>query len=295
MRLTKLLIAILFFLLLWWPGAFSSQPWRTWFWATRPGTTATYSPYTEWAAGYYWFYKIPAEGGHREQLAFRSPEDRRSTSWGQRLVKANVIYIVTYVTDTPNWGNVSQFIDIGPPCGNWRSAMFEEGETTRSQTYSLLAAAQSNRELPIGIDAAVAKTEELAPGVTATIQATPELPITTQAAIAGNPELAHPVRAAIRAELLLEPGIIAAIGKDFSLVPGVTATVQGNPYQWYGTRAAIKGETEKSVGITAFVVKSRATQIMLEMENLWPQEMDLRSTPNSPSEWRDWRKHQLGQ
>jgi hypothetical protein len=295
MRLTKLLIAILFFLLLWWPGAFSSQPWRTWFWATRPGTTATYSPYTEWAAGYYWFYKIPAEGGHREQLAFRSPEDRRSTGWGQRLVKANVIYIVTYVTDTPNWGNVSQFIDIGPPCGNWRSAMFEEGETTRSQTYSLLAAAQSNRELPIGIDAAVAKTEELAPGVTATIQATPELPITTQAAIAGNPELAHPVRAAIRAELLLEPGIIAAIGKDFSLVPGVTATVQGNPYQWYGTRAAIKGETEKSVGITAFVVKSRATQIMLEMENLWPQEMDLRSTPNSPSEWRDWRKHQLGQ
>jgi hypothetical protein len=295
MRLTKLLIAILFFLLLWWPGAFSSQPWRTWFWATRPGTTATYSPYTEWAAGYYWFYKIPAEGGHREQLAFRSPEDRRSTGWGQRLVKANVIYIVTYVTDTPNWGNVSQFIDIGPPCGNWRSAMFEEGETTRSQTYSLLAAVQSNRELPVGIGATVAKTEELAPGVTATIQATPELPITTQAAIAGNPELVHPVRAAIRAELLLEPGIIAAIGKDFSLVPGVTATVQGNPYQWYGTRAAIKGETENSVGITAFVVKSRATQIMLEMENLWPQEMDLRSTPNSPSEWRDWRKHQLGQ
>lgn len=295
MRLTKLLIAILFFLLLWWPGAFSSQPWRTWFWATRPGTTATYSPYTEWAAGYYWFYKIPAEGGHREQLAFRSPEDRRSTGWGRRLVKKDVLYIITHAGDTPNWGNVSQFIDIGPPCGNWRSAMFEEGETTRSQTYSLLAAAQSNRELPIGIDAAVAKTEELAPGVTATIQATPELPITTQAAIAGNPELAHPVRAAIRAELLLEPGIIAAIGKDFSLVPGVTATVQGNPYQWYGTRAAIKGETEKSVGITAFVVKSRATQIMLEMENLWPQEMDLRSTPNSPSEWRDWRKHQLGQ
>jgi len=295
MRLTKLLIAILFFLLLWWPGTFPSQPWRTWFWATRPGTGATYSPYTEWAAGYYWFYKIPAEGGHREQLAFRSPEDRRSTGWGQRLIKKDVLYIVTYVTDTPNWGNVSQFIDIGPPCGNWRSAMFEEGETTRSQTYSLLAAAQSNRELPIGIDAAVAKTEELAPGVTATIQATPELPITTQAAIAGNPELAHPVRAAIRAELLLEPGIIAAVGKDFSLVPGVTATVQGNPYQWYGTRAAIKGETEKSVGITAFVVKSRATQIMLEMENLWPQEMDLRSTPNSPSEWRDWRKHQLGQ
>ena len=295
MRLTKLLIAILFFLLLWWPGTFPSQPWRTWFWATRPGTSATYSPYTEWAAGYYWFYKIPAEGGHREQLAFRSPEDRRSTGWGRRLVKKDVLYIITHAGDTPNWGNVSQFIDIGPPCGNWRSAMFEEGETTRSQTYSLLAAAQSNRELPIGIDAAVAKTEELAPGVTATIQATPELPITTQAAIAGNPELAHPVRAAIRAELLLEPGIIAAIGKDFSLVPGVTATVQGNPYQWYGTRAAIKGETEKSVGITAFVVKSRATQIMLEMENLWPQEMDLRSTPNSPSEWRDWRKHQLGQ
>jgi len=295
MRLTKLLIAILFFLVLWWPGTFPSQPWRTWFWATRPGTGATYSPYTEWAAGYYWFYKIPAEGGHREQLAFRSPEDRRSTGWGRRLVKKDVLYIITHAGDTPNWGNVSQFIDIGPPCGNWRSAMFEEGETTRSQTYSLLAAAQSNRELPIGIDAAVAKTEELAPGVTATIQATPELPITTQAAIAGNPELAHPVRAAIRAELYLEPAIIAAVGKDFSLDCGATATVQGNPYKWYGTRAAIIGETEKSVGITAFVVKSRATQIMLEMENLWPQELDLRSTPNSPSKFRDWRKQPIGQ
>ncbi len=291
MRLTKLLMAILFFLYLWWPYDVNLYkfPYRTWFWSTR------YTHGDEWPEGFYWFYKIPAEAGHREQLAFRSPEDRRSVGWGQRLIKKDVLYIITHAGDTPNWGNVSQFIDIGPPCGNWRSAMFEEGETTRSQTYSLLAAAQSNRELPIGIDAAVAKTEELAPGVTATIQATPELPITTQAAIAGNPELAHPVRAAIRAELLLEPGIIAAIGKDFSLVPGVTATVQGNPYQWYGTRAAIKGETEKSVGITAFVVKSRATQIMLEMENLWPQEMDLRSTPNSPSEWRDWRKHQLGQ
>lgn len=291
MRLTKLLMAILFFLYLWWPYDVNLYkfPYRTWFWSTR------YTHGDEWPEGFYWFYKIPAEAGHREQLAFRSPEDRRSVGWGQRLIKKDVLYIITYAGDTPNWGNVSQFIDIGPPCGNWLSGMFEEGETTRSQTYSLLAAAQSNRELPIGIDAAVAKTEELAPGVTATIQATPELPITTQAAIAGNPELAHPVRAAIRAELLLEPGIIAAIGKDFSLVPGVTATVQGNPYQWYGTRAAIKGETEKSVGITAFVVKSRATQIMLEMENLWPQEMDLRSTPNSPSEWRDWRKHQLGQ
>lgn len=291
MRLTKLLMAILFFLYIWWPYDVNLYkfPYRTWFYSSR------YSSGTEWPVGMYWFYKIPAENGHRAQLAFRSPEDRRSTGWGQRLIKKDVLYIITYAGDTPNWGNVSQFIDIGPPCGNWLSGMFEEGDITRSQTYSLLAAAQSNRELPIGIDAAVAKTEELAPGVTATIQATPELPITTQAAITGNPELAHPVRAAIRAELLLEPAIIAAVGKDCSLNSGATATIQGNPHKWYGTRAAIKGETEKTVGITAFVVKSRATQIMLEMENLWPQEMDLRSTPNSPSEWRDWRKHQLGQ
>jgi len=295
MRLTKLLIAILFFLLLWWPGAFPSQPWRTWFWATRPGTSATYSPYTEWAAGYYWFYKIPAEGGHREQLAFRSPEDRRSVGWGQRLVKKDVIYIITYPGDTPNWGNASQFIDIGPPCGNWLSGMFEEGEITRSQTYSVQAAVQAVREMPTSIGAAVAKNDELEAGITATIRATPELPIITQAAIAGNPELVHPIRAAIRAELYLEPAIIAAVGKDFSLDCGATATVQGNPYKWYGTRAAIKGETEKTVGIVAFVVKSRADQIMLEMENNWPQELDLRSTPNSPSKFRDWRKQPIGQ
>lgn len=295
MRLTKLLIAILFFLLLWWPGAFPSQPWRTWFWATRPGTTATDSPYTEWPAGYYWFYKIPAEGGHREQLAFRSPEDRRSTGWGQRLVKKDVIYIITYPGDTPNWGNASQFIDIGPPCGNWQSSMFEVGEITRSQTYSVQAAVQAVREMPTSIGAAVAKNDELGAGITATIRATPELPIITQAAIAGNPELVHPIRAAIRAELYLEPAIIAAVGKDFSLDCGATATVQGNPYKWYGTRAAIKGETEKTVGIVAFVVKSRADQIMLEMENNWPQELDLRSTPNSPSKFRDWRKQPIGQ
>ena len=292
MRLTKLLMAILFFLYLWWPvdPYIRRHPYRTWVWERRYDTNAT-----EWANGYYWFYRIPAENGHREQLAFRSPEDRRSEGWGQRLVKKDVIYIITYPGDTPNWGNVSQFIDVGPPCGNWRSSMFEEAEITRSQTYSVQAAVRAVREMPTSIGAAVAKNDELDAGITATIQATPELPVLTYAAIAGNPELVHPIRAAIRAELYLEPAIIAAVGKDFSLDCGATAAVQGNPYKWYGTRAAIKGETEKSVGIKAFVVKSRATQIMLEMENLWPQEMDLRSTPNSPSEWRDWRKHQLGQ
>jgi len=215
--------------------------------------------------------------------------------WGQRLVKKDVIYIITYPGDTPNWGNVSQFIDIGPPCGNWRSSMFEEAEITRSQTYSVQAAVQTVRELPGKIKATVAKNDELACGVTATIQAAPELPIEMRAAIMGNPEIEYPIRAAIRAERLLEPAIIASISKDFSLDSGVTATIQGNPLQWYGTRAAIKGETEKTVGIKAFVVKSRVNQIMLEMENLWPQELDLRSTPNSPSKFRDWRKQPIGQ
>ena len=292
MRLTKLLMAILFFLYLWWPvdPYIRRHPYRTWVWEQRYDTDAT-----EWANGYYWFYRIPAENGHREQLAFRSPEDRRSVGWGQRLVKKDVIYIITYPGDTPNWGNASQFIDIGPPCGNWQSSMFEVRETTRSQTYSVQAAVQAVREMPTSIGAAVAKNDELGAGITATIRATPELPIITQAAIAGNPELVHPIRAAIRAELYLEPAIIAAVGKDFSLDCGATATVQGNPYKWYGTRAAIKGETEKTVGIVAFVVKSRADQIMLEMENNWPQELDLRSTPNSPSKFRDWRKQPIGQ
>lgn len=275
---------------LWWQhdenlGKF---PYREWFWSTR------YTDSTSWAEGFYWFYKIPAEAGHEEQLAFRSPENRRSIDWSMQ-VKKDVLYIITHPGDTPNWGNVSQFIDIGPPCGNWRSSMFEEAEITRSQTYSVQAAIRTVRELPGKIKATVAKNDELDVGVTATIQATPELPIITQAAIAGNPELVHPIRAAIRAELYLEPAIIAAVGKDFSLDSGATAAVQGNPYKWYGTRAAIKGETEKTVGITAFVVKSRADQIMLEMENNWPQELDLRSTPNSPSKFRDWRKQPIGQ
>ena len=290
-KLSKLLMAILFFLYLWWPYDVNlyRQPYRTWFWSSR------YTHGTEWPDGMYLFYKIPAENGHREQLAFKSPEDRRSEGWGRRLVKKDVLYIITYPGDTPNWGNVSQFIDIGPPCGNWLSDMYVEGETTRSQTYSIQGAVQSNRGLPTKVSAAIAKNDKLTSGITATIQAAPELPIEMRAAIMGNPWIEYPIRAAVRTERLLEPAIIASVSKDFSLDSCVTATIQGNPLQWYGTRAAIKGETEKTVGIKAFVVKSRATQIMLEMENLWPQELDLRSTPKSPSEWRDWRKHNLGQ
>ena len=274
---------------LWWQhdenlGKF---PYREWFWSTR------YTDSTSWAEGFYWFYKIPAEAGHEEQLAFRSPENRRSIDWSMQ-VKKDVLYIITHPGDMPNWGNASQFIDIGPPCGNWLSSMYEEREITRSQTYSVQAAVRAVRELPAKVSAVAVKNDELTSGITATVQAAPELPIEMRAAIMGNPEIEYPIRAAIRSERHLEPAIIASVSKDFSLDSGVTATIQGNSLQWYGTRAAIKGETEKTVGITAFVVKSRADQIMLEMENNWPQELDLRSTPNSPSKFRDWRKQPIG-
>ena len=283
---------------LWWvtfSNLYASRPWDTWFYAMIIADAWGWPGWNNYEGNqYYWFKKISPSGGHRQQLAIKSDIPHPYVPNVQMAVKANTIYVCCYPGDTPNLGSVG-FIDIGPPCGNWWTDMYVEGETTRSQTYSIRGAVQSNRELPAKVSAAIAKNDELTSGITATIQAAPELPIEMRAAIMGNPELEYPIRAAIRAERLLEPAIIASISKDFSLDSGVTATIQGNPLQWYGARAAIKGETEKTVGIKAFVVKSRATQIMLEMENLWPQELDLRSTPNSPSRFNDWRTDQLGE
>ncbi len=281
---------------LWWPNAFPAQAHRSWFWALRPGTSETVSPYTEWAAGYYWFYKIPAENGHRIQLAFKSPVDRRSEGWGQRLVKANVIYIVTYPGDTPNWGSSSSLVEIGPPCWNWYSDMYElVSATTRSQTFGLNAAIRANRNKITKVKAAIAKTDSLNYTAKGAIAGNPELEISIRSAISGDAERTVPMRAAIRAERVLEPAIIAAVARDFDLPVRAKAAISGDAQKECRIRAGIKGETQKTVGITAFVVKTRVDKIMLEMENLWPQELDLRSTPNWASKFKDYRKSGLGE
>lgn len=277
-------------MVLWWPGAFRSQPWRSWFWAKRPGDSGSGLDFTEWATGYYWFYKIPSENGHLEQLAFKSPEDRRSLSHGRRLVKATAVYILTYQNDTPNWGTNSTLVAIGPPCGNWHSNLYETHEVTRSQTFGILAAVRAERQKIAKVRAAVAKTGELECTVQAAVMAQLDLPIEMHVAVMGERERALFMRAAVRTERLLESTVEAAVGKDFSLPSIMEATVQGNVHLHHGMRVAVRGETQKFVGITAFVVKSRADHIYLEFENLLPQEMDLRGVPNWPSRVKDYRK-----
>lgn len=268
-----------------WPGFHSEQPWGVWFWAE--GEPIALSP------GQYEFYKIPPEDGYQEQLAFRSPVDRTATQYGDLTVRAGIVYLLTYPGDLPNWGTIASLVAISPPCGNWNSLLYETTEYIRSQTWGLLAAIQAEREKVCSIIAAVAMTGQLSLGVLATIQAQPELPLGLKAAVLGERSRDLPIRAAIRAERILEPSIMAAVGKDFELPAGITATVQGDVEVHCHLKAAVLGETEKSVGIVAYVVKSREQAILLEMENLGPQDLDFRSVPNWPSKVKDYRKSSL--
>jgi hypothetical protein len=282
-----------------WPAYWGNQPWDTWFWAALPHDDVTCYPYGWYGSyrtepiTYYWFQKISPSGGHREQLAVRSPVTL--TSVFGYTIKANVVYILCYEDDTPNWGNTSSLISIAPPCANWNTGLYEvPDEVMRSQTSGLMAAIGGSRDQNIAIRAIVAKDDYENIGILAAIRSEPELPITIKATIRGALERLLPLRAAIRGEQLLEPDIIAAVAKEDNEYPGILATIQKDRFIYDNLKAAILGETERTVGITAVVVKSRADKILLEMENLWPQEFDLRSTPNWASRTKDWRKDNLG-
>jgi hypothetical protein len=298
--------------MLWWPGVislydddgnlilgatlnFATKPRDTWFYAPIPGGAWGWPGASTASAvdTYYWFYIISASGGHKTQLAIKSPVTRTS-EYGY-TVQADIIYILCYEDDTPNWGNTSSMISIAPPCANWYTDLYEvPAEVMRSQTSGLQAAIQGIRERDISIISAVAKEDSEDIGILAAVQAELELPITIQAAIKGARERSLPIRAAIRSECIVEPDIIAAVAKEDSEDIGILATIQGERFVYDNLKAAILGEAERTVGITAVVVKSRADKILLEMENLWPQELDLRSTPNWASRTKDYRKDSLG-
>jgi hypothetical protein len=265
---------------------FDTHPLRTWFWS------ATLAGFIALAPGLYEFYKIGPENGHKEQLVFRSPINHAATETWALTVRAGIIYILTYPDDVPNWGTPSGLVAISPPCGNWNSNLYETTELIRSQTWGILAAIQGNRERAAAIRAVIAKTGSLDIGVKAAIQAAPDLAIGQYAAIQGEPIKYTPIRAAIRSEMLLEPSILAAVAQDFSLADGISAIIQGNVDLHSHLKAAVLGENEKSVGITAWVVKSRVDQILVEMENNIPQEFDNR-IPNWPSGVKDYRKSSL--
>lgn len=282
---------------LWWPNAFPDKPWRTWFWARRPGEDDAGLKFQEWPPGYYWFYKIPPEAGHKQQLAFKSPEDRRCYAWKSFNcnIKANVIYIITYPGDTPNWGN-STLVNIGPPCGNWRSNMYKVIPPTaiiRNQTAGIKTAIRTDQGSRSRIRSAIAKTFIMNTNVITAVRTSRVVSSKTITAIQTNRDRSTNIRSAVRVVREVECTLVSAIGKDFDLESKVTATVQGNPIKAVRYRGALKGEAQTTSQITAFVVLSRAEKIMLEMENLYPQEFDMRSVPNWASEFKDWRKSKL--
>lgn len=295
---------------LWWPAAittghYASQPWNKWFYDYIVSSAWGWPGYDFVAISktYYYFKKISAGNGHKIQLAIKSPIDRQCdwyvASTGKTVtykVKKNVIYICCYSDDTPNWGSVSKFVTVSPPCSNWHTHLYEVIEkTTRSQTWGLLAGIATTRDKALSVSAAVAKTGSLEGGLSAAIAADIDLPISIYAAILGDANQYCNQRAAIRTDRLLEPSALAAVAQDFDLPIDMYAAIQGNPEAHSHVKAAILGETESSVGIVAYVVKSRVDEIMLEMENLWPQDLDLRSTPNRASKFKDWRKSSLGE
>jgi len=287
----------------WWtslqyPYSFADHPWGEWFWDRREdiNNSDIYVRYGgEWPTGWYEFFKIYPSNGHGEQLAFRSPETRKCLDWDDWhwTVHKDVIYILTLPGDTPNWAGAG-LVAVSPPCSNWYSQLYMVTEVTRSQTSALRAAVQDTRELSPRIRATVAKTSELPDAITASIQGNPEAPIRLHAAVRGEASRDIGIKAAVRTERGLVPGIEAAVAKTDELPITILATVQGYTQLDIRTRAAIKGEAQKSVGIIANVVVSRVPQIYLEMENLVPQELDLRSTPNWPSKVKDWRKDSIG-
>jgi hypothetical protein len=164
---------------------------------------------------------------------------------------------------------------------------------TRSQTWGILAGIQADLQKAAAIRAAIATTPELPISIYAAVQAQLDLPIEIHATVMGERERSLPIRAAVRAEPTLSPAIIAVVGKDFDLLPIMRAAIKGDAEVHCHLKAAVFGETEKSVGIVAFVVNTRVDHILLEMENLWPQELDLRSTPNWASKVKDYRASNL--
>lgn len=264
----------------WWDEQFPEYPELTWFYAASSYLNGNYA----------WWYKIPPDAYHYRQTAMKH---NYTVTW--LGMEPNQIYIICRPDDTPNWAGAS-LVAIAPACNNWGAYLYEVPESIqRDQTWGLNAAIQANQEKALGLKALVALTDELPSKITASIAGNPDEPAGISAYIKGDAEKILRIRAAIRKEQELPLGLVSAVAAPFDQPAGISAYVQGNPWEHCHLKAAIKGETETSVGIVAYVVKSRLDTILLEMENLWPQELDLRSTPNWRSRVKDWRTDVLGE
>lgn len=226
--------------------------------------------------GYYW----AAGNGHCEQIKIINSDG--SSTW--------------YVCD----GDIpieagAHLVTASPPCGNpgediWQIDRVQE----RNQTWEVRAAIRGEPERSLGLQAAIAKANDLSPTIKAAIAGNPSLEFGALAAIRGNPERSLKIRASVMGGPELALAINAAIAVDVDLTPKIQAAIQGNPTMEVGQKAAIKGDAERTFTISTLILKNREEAILLEMENVWPQECDLRSTPNWPSRVKDYRRDSLG-
>lgn len=285
---------------LWWPSlaspyCFPDQPWSTWFWAIRPGSDDDPFHPSEWPKGYYWFFKIPPSESHREQLAFRSPEDRKCpdySRWGFE-VKKDLIYITVYPGDTPNWGDFST-IHISTPCANWKSDVYVVPGVTRTQSVVMESAIQATRDLESSMVSAIAKTGLLELDMEAIVAGNFAIELDMDAAIRGDADRTFLARAAVRDERTLEESVVSAVATEFGDTVDIETAIQGNPFETVRIDAAILGETELEVTIKTTIVKDRTEAIMLELENTWPQEFYFVSIPNWRSRTKDYRTDSIG-
>lgn len=279
---------------------FSDKPDNIWFLNTTVEDILINSPtYSIWIPlmGLY-VLKIPPtnEKEHYQILVRGYHYSMASVPQGADITNGKVYNLYTYPNEAPRWGNLTSLANQNP-CANMgymKYGLTEEPIYERMQSWRLTASIRAERALAPKISVIIAMQNFVLPGISATIRDEPSLAPGITASIVGDAIWRLPIRAAVRAERSESPGISAIVAHDFSEAPGISATIQGNPYREPKIRAAIKGEAETRPRIICNIVKDRTDAIMLEMELLLPQELDLRSTPQAPSRFKDYRRDALG-
>lgn len=246
--------------------------------------------------GVYYIY-YPADDEHGEQLAV--PNSDGSTTW--------------YVNDgdTPRYGGGGS-LQSNPACDNpgediWvtQPTVYTDDVpdtpptgpqiTIRTQTWGIRSAIQGAREAPLKLLTAIATTPMRGLVLDATIAGNPTHDFLLSSTIRGTPEKEFKLKSAIRKIIDAPIKMTTAIAHDFEIAPKIDVAIQGSPWVHTHLDASIQGEAEKAFTVSAIILKDRAETIYLEMENLFPQECDLRGIPNAPSKFKDWRKTTFGQ
>lgn len=278
------------------------------------GTVRLVECNTDWAPGEYWFYKIPATSwSTNRQLAFRSPVDRVSSVvdyyihddhdendnfhitwyWTEFLIKAGVTYILTSKGETPRWGGETDFVQVGGYCSNLGQDVYQEAVKVRSQSFYVDSVVQAERSLPLSSVAAVGVAKELELTTVAACKGDRYLPLSSVAAILGETEHEFLARTDVRTNRSLDLSAVAAIETEFSEEFSAVTAIGGDSDEPFSACAAVRGEGTLEFSAVAFVAVDRTDAIMLEMENLWPQEYANESVPNWPSKARHWGRDPL--